>query len=261
MQSMALFLYLAMVSHLRRSFRVFIVAPSCYLFWCYHQHFDYPLFLSGYFLAELHAAIESPSLLPVSQPDVEDENSPAARSRYFKKTLKTIFWSFIAFVGLFLLSFPTRDGYRTFGYITLCRMMGDASYYLKRVAFQSYGASTLCLAILYLPRVQQYLSLPVFQYLGRVSFSLYLMHGAVIRTIGHRLVLEGWSLYPADYYGHRMVVTVLVWILAVFPITMWLSDVFWRLVESPCTNFVRWTETLVVAKESGPSPVSAVKMS
>ncbi|KAK6334121.1 hypothetical protein TWF696_002624 [Orbilia brochopaga] len=260
-QSMALFLFMAMVSHLRRGFRVYVVAPACYLFWVYYQRFDYPLFLSGYFLAELHAAIETPSPLPVSQPiEIEDESSPAARSRYFIKTLKTIFWSFLAFVGLYLLSFPTRDGYATFGYINLCKMMPNSSYYIKRVGFQSFGASMLCLAILYLPRVQAYLSLPVFQYLGRVSFSLYLVHGAVIRTMGHRLVLEGWSNYPPDAYAGRMLVTVMVWLFAILPTVIWLSDVFWRLVESPCTNFVRWTESLVVAKE-GPVPnVGAVKM-
>ncbi|KAF3920583.1 hypothetical protein ABW21_db0201145 [Orbilia brochopaga] len=260
-QSMNLFLFMAGVSHLNRKFRVYVVTPACYLFWVYYQRFDYPLFLSGYFLAELHAGVDTPSPLPVSQPaEPEDETSPAARSRYFLKTLKVIIWSFLAFMGLFLLSFPTRDGYATFGYINLCKMMPNSSYYIKRVGFQAFGASLLCLSVLHLPRVQYYLSMPVFQYLGRISFSLYLVHGAVIRTLGHRLVLEGWSNYPPDAYGGRMVVTVMVWLFAILPAVIWLSDVFWRLIESPCTNFVRWTESLVVAKEGPVVNNAAVKI-
>ncbi|EWC46243.1 hypothetical protein DRE_04414 [Drechslerella stenobrocha 248] len=253
-QSMTLFLFLAMVSHLRRGFRVWVIAPTTYLFWNYHQRYDYPLFLTGYFLAELHAELESAAILPVSKP----AGSSYAQLRFFNKSLKTIFWSFVAIVGLLLLSFPTRDGESTFGYRVLCHMMPGASYYTKRVAFQSYGASILCLAVLYLPRVQAYLSLPVFQYLGRVSFSLYLMHGAIIRTLGHRLVLEGWSNYAPEAYAGRMFVMVTVFLFAVFPLTMWLSDIFWRLVESPVTNFVRWTESLVMPSE--PAPAAQVKV-
>ncbi|EPS43136.1 hypothetical protein H072_2877 [Dactylellina haptotyla CBS 200.50] len=244
-QSMGLFLLVAMVSHLRRNFRVYVVIPYIYFFWTYYKRYDYPLFVSGYFFAELHAAFETPSPLPTSQ----QQPSSTSQERSLRKSAKTIFWSFVAFVGLYLLSFPTRDGDDTFGYITLCRLMAKESYYTKRVAYQSFGATTLCFALLYLPRAQAYLSLPLFQYLGRVSFSLYLMHGMVIRTMGHRLVLQGWSLYPEDAYGGRMFIIVVVYLFAVLPVTMWLSDVFWRLVESPATNFVRWSEGLVIARD------------
>ncbi|KAF3934111.1 hypothetical protein ABW19_dt0209212 [Dactylella cylindrospora] len=254
-QSMALFLLVAMVSHLKRNFRVFIIIPSCYAFWAYYKKFDYPLFVSGYFLAEIHAAFETPSPLPTA----ESSSSASARKRDMRKTLKTIFWSFVALFGLWLLSFPTRDGDRTFGYKTLCKITGHYSYYEKRVAWQSYGASILCFGLLYLPRAQAFLSLPLFQYLGRVSFSLYLMHGSIIRTMGHRFILEGWSHYPEDAYAGRMFINVVVFLFAILPTTVWLSDVFWRGVEAPCTNFVRWLEGLVVAKEQ-PAPTQ-VKIS
>ncbi|KAK6529826.1 hypothetical protein TWF281_008985 [Arthrobotrys megalospora] len=245
-QSMALFLLVAMVAHLRRGFRVYFVIPACYLFWSYYKKYDYPLFLCGYFCAEIHAAMETSSPLPTSNQDIDEK-----QVRSFKKTLRTIFFSFMFFIGLWFLSFPTRDGDKTWGYMTLCQIMNPNGYFTKRVAYHSFGASILVWSLLYLPRIQAYLTLPLFQYLGRISFSLYLMHGAVIRTLGHRLVLEGWSHYEPDAYGSRMFIIVMVFLFAVFPLVMWMSDVFWRLVEAPCTNFVRWSEQLVVSKDEG----------
>lgn len=245
-QSMALFLLVAMVAHLRRGFRVYFVIPACYLFWIYYKKYDYPLFVCGYFCAEIHAAMDTQSLLPTSNGD-----STQKYARSFRKTAKTIFFSFMFFIGLWLLSFPTRDGDKTWGYVTLCQIMNPNGYFIKRVAYHSFGACILVWSLLYLPRIQAYLTLPLFQYLGRISFSLYLMHGMVIRTLGHRLVLEGWSHYEPDAYGRRMVIIVMVFLFAVLPVVMWMSDVFWRLVEAPCTNFVRWSEQLVVTKEEG----------
>ncbi|KAF3278469.1 hypothetical protein TWF970_004482 [Orbilia oligospora] len=225
MGSMALFLLVAMVAHIRRSFRVYVVLPACYIFWTYYAKYDYPLFICGYFCAEIHAAMDIPSLLPSV-----NEDSIKKQTRSFKKTGKTIFFSFMFFVGLWLLSFPTRDGDKTWGYMTLCQLMNPSGYFTKRATYHSLGACVLVWALLYLPRLQSYLTLPLFQYLGRISFSLYLMHGA---------------------YGSRMFIVVAVFLFAVFPLVMWMSDVFWRLVEAPCTNFVRWSEQLVVAKEDG----------
>ncbi|KAF3929023.1 hypothetical protein ABW20_dc0101560 [Dactylellina cionopaga] len=244
-QSMALFLFVAMVSHLRRNFRVFVMIPMSYIFWAYHQKFDYPIFLSGYFLAEIHAAFETPSLLPTSN----QTNTTHSQERSLRKSLKTILWSFVAIFGLFLLSFPTRDGEQTFGYISLSRLMAGSKYAIKRDAYHTYGATILCFGLLYLPKMQEFLSWPLFQYLGRISFSLYLVHGTVIRTMGHRFVLEGWKHFPEDAQAGRMFVTAMVFFFAVLPTVMWLSDVFWRLVEAPATNFVRWSEGLVVLKE------------
>ncbi|KAK6354365.1 hypothetical protein TWF730_008773 [Orbilia blumenaviensis] len=242
-QSMALFLLVAMVAHLRRGFRVYFVLPACYLFWTYYQEYDHSLFIFGFFCAEVHAAMEVSALLPSSSHD-----GAGKKERSFK-ILKTIFFSFVSFVGLWLLSFPTRDGDNTWGYITLCKIMNPNGYYTKRVAYHSLGASILVWSLLYLPRLQRYLTLPLFQYLGRISFSLYLIHGAVIRTLGHRLVLEAWSHYEPDAYGSRMFIVVIAFLFAVFPVVMWLSDIFWRSVEAPCASFVRWSEQIVVSKE------------
>jgi peptidoglycan/LPS O-acetylase OafA/YrhL len=243
---MYLFLLVAMVAHIRREIRVYVIIPWCYLFWTYYRNFDTPLFLSGYFLAELHANLETVPLLPVSP-------FPTFKLKSHRsvliKTMHTIAWSIVAFLGLWLLSFPTADGANTFGYVTLCNILHQYSYFQKRVAWQSFGASILCLALLYLPRAQRWLSLPLFQYLGRISFSLYLMHGLVIRTMGHRLILEGWNHFNEDAHTERMFLNVMVFVFAILPSTIWLSDIFWRGVEAPATNFVRYLEGLVLAKE------------
>ncbi|KAK6497804.1 hypothetical protein TWF481_012206 [Arthrobotrys musiformis] len=248
-QSMALFLLVVVLAHLRRGFRVYIAIPSCYLFWVYYQKYDYPLFLCGYFCAEIHAAMhDTPTSTPLP---ISHQEGTEKEARRFKDTAKTIIFSFTFFIGLWLLSFPTRDGDNTWGYKTLCQIMNPNGYFTKRVAYHSFGAFILVWSLLYLPRIQACLTLPLFQYLGRISFSLYLIHGSVIRTLGHRLVLEGWGGFEEDAYGKRMAVIVVVFLLAVFPVVMWIADLFWRGVEAPCTLFVRWGEGLVISKEEG----------
>ncbi|CAJ2506805.1 Uu.00g079910.m01.CDS01 [Anthostomella pinea] len=77
------------------------------------------------------------------------------------------------------------------------------------------------------------------RYLGRISFALYLVHGLGNRTVGKVLLNGCW-----DYTISFVVSTTLY-----FSIVIWASDMFWRGVDVPATEFARWLERKCAAEE------------
>lgn len=96
--------------------------------------------------------------------------------------------------------------------------------------------------------------LRVCQYLGRISFSLYLVHGLVLRTLSHRVVLGLWDVVNkrwAEEEGReemRTGVVVGAFFVVVMPVTIWIGDLFWRGVEMRAVRFVKWVEKKMVDK-------------
>ena len=79
------------------------------------------------------------------------------------------------------------------------------------------------------------------QYLGRISFSLYLMHGPVTHSLGFACMNVMWSVVGWDTaftkglgFGVAGVVTLVV--------TVWAADLFMRVVDEPCVRFAKWLE-------------------
>jgi len=63
------------------------------------------------------------------------------------------------------------------------------------------------------------------------------------------MVLEGWNLFPKSARTERTFVVILTFFFAIFPLTICVSDLFWRVVEAPSVKFVRWLEGMVIVKE------------
>jgi peptidoglycan/LPS O-acetylase OafA/YrhL len=93
------------------------------------------------------------------------------------------------------------------------------------------------------------------QYLGRISFALYLVHGPVLWTLGDRLYLAaGWSredsvdgvknwvdLWPISKAGPLgLEWAFLVPHFVLLPITLWGAEIVERLFDGPSILFSRW---------------------
>lgn len=93
------------------------------------------------------------------------------------------------------------------------------------------------------------------QYLGRVSFSLYLVHGPVLWTLGDRLYAAvGWpkdsrflnipqwiNLFPLPKTGPLgLEVAFLVPHLILLPVTFYLAEVVTRAFDEPSVRFPQW---------------------
>jgi peptidoglycan/LPS O-acetylase OafA/YrhL len=103
------------------------------------------------------------------------------------------------------------------------------------------------------------------QYLGRICFALYLVHGPVLWTLGDRLyVAAGWykeahelnipewiNVFPLSEAGPLgLEPRFLIPHLLILPLTLWLSEIVTKLCDEPIVRFSRWMYdgTLVEAK-------------
>ncbi|KAI0128872.1 acyltransferase family-domain-containing protein [Xylariales sp. AK1849] len=117
------------------------------------------------------------------------------------------------------------------------------------------------------PRPQPLLQIPFTtafaQYLGRISFSFYLSHGSVNHILGTRYLNPAWAAWreaeetalllskggmnsTADATLRRAWATymgVALWATIINTIVLlWISDVFWRVVDVRCVAATRWLE-------------------
>ncbi|TDZ67940.1 hypothetical protein CTRI78_v002548 [Colletotrichum trifolii] len=93
------------------------------------------------------------------------------------------------FVALYLLSYPDAAAEWTPGFVTLSSLV--PRYYIPLsgwMFYQSMGAVLLLPCILRSPLLVRLLEGRLPQYLGKVSFSLYLVHGPVLHSLGFWLM-------------------------------------------------------------------------
>ena len=83
------------------------------------------------------------------------------------------------------------------------------------------------------------------QYLGKISFPLYVCHGFIIHTFTYAALdwiwdaTDAWQDWPRFVEGFAMVA------ICTIMVTIWVSDVFLRLVDLRCVKFARWFEQKV----------------
>lgn len=96
------------------------------------------------------------------------------------------------------------------------------------------------------------------QFLGRVSFALYLVHGPILSTLGYRLYyaagwvpemekgkvdpVAGWAnLFPLPRTGPLgLEIAFLAPNLILLPFTLWVADIVTRTVDEPAVRFAAW---------------------
>ena len=110
-------------------------------------------------------------------------------------------------------------------------------------------------AIPRLPWLKSFFETSFCQYLGRISFSLYLVHGPVLWTIGDRIyaatgrVAEAhlrtapqWiNLFPFPGWGPLgLEVNYLLAHLILLPVTLLLAEAATKLFDEPSVRFTQW---------------------
>ena len=129
---------------------------------------------------------------------------------------KVLNWIFFA-VGLYFMCYPSA-GFGYEGTIWGILPFVFVNYY------HLFGVLLFVFSVLNLEPVQQFFSLGVFQYLGRISYSLYLIHFLVIATLG------SWFFLMAEpLYGYNL--TCFLNLILISAVTGLLSELSVRYVE------------------------------
>jgi peptidoglycan/LPS O-acetylase OafA/YrhL len=111
------------------------------------------------------------------------------------------------------------------------------------------GALQVVLACQQLPILQRVFTTTFAQYLGNISYALYLMHGPMLDVFAHRWMPYVWWVVGGDdgmwkrlfaFFGGALILGI--------PI-IFAADLFWRLVDVPCVEFAKRLESVCIVEE------------
>ncbi|EWC45499.1 hypothetical protein DRE_05357 [Drechslerella stenobrocha 248] len=264
-QSMLLFLIIAGLCHLKRWARVYVFLPAFVSVSLLNRRWATSLFMFGFFAAEVHAVVAAARENSLQSKLPGGVYSSFRNPQPGRRRLEIVQKGAVAFtfaVAIYLCSIPDYqpDSKSVTGFTTLAhsapeRYGGDDA----NGFWMSIGAELLVFSIIFLPAVQDVLCWRVFQYLGRISFALYLVHGTTNRSIGYAMVHWGWKVTGVgamfvegakvdDLYVLETIRVAVVFVafFANLLVTIWLADVFWRAFDLPSVRFVRWLEGKLV---------------
>ncbi|EPS45021.1 hypothetical protein H072_1033 [Dactylellina haptotyla CBS 200.50] len=282
-ESMVLFLTIAAICRFKRWIRLCIIWGLC-LVNLFNSNWPRSLFLFGFMMAEIYThtpefrdpivTLELPNILSPGLPrgTFEDEEEDEEIGMVLKcvSYMTTSILTALLFLGLFLASFPENPPFHrlTTGFTNLLHFIPIQYEELHRF-WIAIGVMMIMFSITHLHMIQGWLNSKVAQYLGKISFSLYLVHGTVNRSLGYFFCHMMWSalgvttqrnreLNPEVYEDMMILnklevrrVAVVFWgFLIVAPVTIVIADVFWRAVDKPSVKFSRWLERKLVQGET-----------
>ncbi|KAH7140256.1 acyltransferase family-domain-containing protein [Dactylonectria estremocensis] len=240
--SLYLFLFLVGTAHLKTKWRLWTLAFAVFVTYM-KARWDFLLFLYGMAIAEWDHArgahVSDPALAPNEKKQPRDTNA----------TMKTAIWNSVSLVALFLLSQP-EVGQATPGWVTLTAMIPAQWLPVELKArerhWQGIGAGLFVLAVSHSPLWRRAFNSAPIQYLGKISYALYICHGLLTRWIQFGLqwyVYDITGIVGNQFYRGFWIGSVLVFISVI-----WCADIFWRAVDTPCIKFARWFESKLSLK-------------
>lgn len=217
--SMLLFFVTVGVSKVRTGIRISMIAAL--IIYCgWYNMKDILLFFLGMMLCDMDIYLRETS--------TESDNK-VKRLRWF--------WIGCFIPGLYLVGLPQWDPEQTPGYETLMWLMND--WY----RWQTIGCGLLVWAVRNSDDLKIVFSNRFAQYLGNISFSLYIVHGNVRRSLTYAMVptLLEWTNGKESASG--FVVMVIINTIVTYAAVFWLADLWWRAADLPSIKFARWLET------------------
>jgi peptidoglycan/LPS O-acetylase OafA/YrhL len=136
------------------------------------------------------------------------------------KTSNKVILSIVLASGLFLGSYPVG----TVTADSLYAFLDNGFFQTPKYAYHILGAGMLMYVLLNSQRMQKIFSSQVLTFLGKISYSLYLVHFLVISTLTCALFLV---LHPVLPYGAAVLISCVLSVLVIIP----LSYLFYRYVD------------------------------
>jgi peptidoglycan/LPS O-acetylase OafA/YrhL len=121
--------------------------------------------------------------------------------------------------------------------------------------FRFWGATFIMIVIPRLSWLHSFFETRFCQYLGRISYALYLVHGPILWSFGdrvyaavglirwgHETIIPKWMNYfPLPEWGiYGIEVNWLMAQMLLFPLTIYIAEIFTRLVDEPSVKLAQW---------------------
>lgn len=256
--SMIVFLILASLSRCKPLTRLFITTGI--MFWQLNIASFAPfLFIGGMFIADLQlyfstkdemrgsyeCQVEGAFALRADLNASQDAILPrhlssstrSLRCARYVRRLRAAFWVLICMASLYVLSAPEirlgpMDGKAAPGYQALQSLIPKRYWDIDKPDFFliPMGAFFLVLSIDNFPPLQHAFTNTFAQYLGRVSFSLYLVHGPLLYTLAIYLAPRAMALTGTKTDLQWSVGAGLVYCIF-WPVAIWYADLVCRVLD------------------------------
>lgn len=229
----AMILFLAILglarAHPRVRVSIVVLLISYYMV---AKRWDVAVHFGGFLLADLDLNREDSTSF-----STETVTAPLSPPPKPKNPISTIFWSAIFLLGLYLGSFPRHaigasasDG---FGFL--------ASLSTWHKHWHTLAAILIAWSLSHAPILQSPFTSAPMLYLGKISFSLYIVHGPVLHMFGYAMAPFMWQ-FTGKETNFRFQLGFGLGLLVLSPLVVWVADTFWRMVQIPCAEFARWVE-------------------
>ena len=244
--SMILFLVLTVYVLLKQPHRLIVQLALIFYTYCWNR-WETVLFLTGLLLADTSQLSHTNSQSSLGDRPVRPWRRP--RSQRVHAVATEGLRLMLLFISLYLLSAPDLCIQQTPGFMLLGRLIPPFDHQPFRF-YPMIGAGILVFLVSHSPHTwfPNYLVLnsAAAQYLGRISYSVYLVHGPVTHSVGYlifswmlRLVGQGTTLRYCIAFGLAYVLLLMI--------VLWVADVFWRGVDMKAVRFAAWIERQLVA--------------
>lgn len=150
--------------------------------------------------------------------------------------VRTVFWTSCNLIALWFGTYPLREGQNAWSYSwysTLIPSTYQESDW-SRAQFSIFcGAVLLLIALENCKPLQRPFTTVVAQYLGKISFSLYIVHQPLALCFNREV-----ATYIFGAISNHLI-AYCVAMVAVSVTTLWVSDIFWRLIDTKSIQAAR----------------------
>ncbi|PGH21641.1 hypothetical protein AJ80_03074 [Polytolypa hystricis UAMH7299] len=201
------------------------------------ERWDIFLFLAGAMLAELDILKDESAESGLPKTEAGDTKFSSKSFRYHPSSPILII---IMLVGLWILSVPAADIWNAWSFAPL-EWYAPPTYTGIYRFWDTAGTALLIYAITGLPSVQRFFTRPIFMYLGKLSFSVYLTHTIALKFLLYPSMPWLYSIfgYATDFqYGLCFAIGGTATVL----LSYWIAEVFHRHVEEPSAVLTKWVD-------------------
>ncbi|KAF2430113.1 hypothetical protein EJ08DRAFT_252050 [Tothia fuscella] len=156
-------------------------------------------------------------------------------------------WIALFTAGLYILSTPNLQIEDTPGYRWLFIYLTPHTYTDKKRFLQSLGALFTTWAVANSPLLQRPFNAAFAQYLGKISYALYIVHGPLIHIVGYSVTPNVWlHVTGMGSWGYWIGLLLSSAILGVCVAVA--ADLFYRVVDVRSVRVARWCEEVCFVK-------------